>query len=376
MAYSDADLKSGIQNISYDPNKTNSWTEGAVNYIDNYLDAATPDELLQRYQYIKEQNPSNLDDWLKKNYGVSNSKDKAYYAAYTNFKNQVGRDPNANEFAQIAPVFYNPSDFGSGVSAGRQALATYAEQEKNKPENLVSKAGQYSGDVGQIFQSLLGRGATDQELQHFGSMLATKQLDPYTLSQFVQQLPEYQDIRTNKLVADQEAKDIASRSQLASELGQYDQNAFSKYKEDVISRYAQMGTQNSPALDFALTNLMGDIQKQRGAYMADVARQDYQNQRALKTGQALQATTYGRQDYENALNNYLGQRGYSQQRSDAMIDALNQRAWAGQDYYTQQRDYENYLRNNKPQQMNPWTQAGLALIPAAGQAAGSYYGSK
>jgi hypothetical protein len=75
---------------------------------------------------------------------------------------------------------------------------------------------------------------------------------------------------------------------------------------------------NSPSLDFALTNLMGDIQKQRSAYMADLARQDYQAQRGMGREDTLQNRGLQRQDYTDSQNRRYGlrtTRGSGQTRS-------------------------------------------------------------
>jgi hypothetical protein len=45
-----------------------------------------------------------------------------------------------------------------------------------------SNAGQYGGQVGGLFQEMLGRTATQEENDHFGKMLASGEVDPYDAS--------------------------------------------------------------------------------------------------------------------------------------------------------------------------------------------------
>lgn len=247
------------------------------------------------------------------------------YNIYSNAKDILGRDITENEFAQIAPRF------GTGnkqdIELGRAYLAQFADQEANSPDNLRKKGGQFSGDVNTIFNDLLQRGASQEEINHFGGLLASGEVDPYTLRQFVQQLPEYTS-----------AQDAKSRESLNTELTQYDQDFFNKGKENVLSRYAQAGIQNSPSLDFALTNLMGDIQKQRSSYLAGLAREDYSRGRDVQ-----------RQDYTNSMNRLYGQQDYSQQRGDAYSDLLTNRAFGSIDYQRQQDDLLRLL-NSQPRQ--------------------------
>jgi hypothetical protein len=248
---------------------------------------------------------------------------------YKAAQDSLGRDLTQNEFAALAPYF------GSGtpkeLEAGRAALAQIAENDKNSPQGLERRyqqnASQYGGQVGNVFQDLLKRGASQDEVNHFGKLLASGDVDEYTLRQFVQQLPEYQN-----------AQDTKERQNLSTELQGYDQSFFDKAKEGVISRYAQAGIQNSPSLDFALTNLMGDIQKQRSAYLADLSRQDYSGNKGS-----------ARQDYLSQMDQMYGNQNYSRNRGDALSDALRQRSYDVSDYTTQRNDLLDALSR----QQNP-----------------------
>ena len=266
---------------------------------------------------------------------------------YREATNMLGRDLTQNEFAQLAPYFGtgNPRD----VEAGRAALASYAEQQKKTPQALQSQAGQYSGDVNSIFNDLLKRGASQDEVNHFGSLLASGQVDAYTLKQFVSQLPEYT-----------QAQDKTERGRLNTELSGYDQDFFNRAKEDVISRYSKAGIQNSPSLDFALTNLMGDIQKQRSQYIAGLAREDYTRGRDVQ-----------RQDYGASMDQMLADKNYGRQRSDNYSDLLLNRSFASQDYQRQQDDLMRLLSGQQGQRRSG---SGGFLGGLAGAGIGGFLG--
>lgn len=346
-------------------NRTGTYGEGAIGQgIKEY---STLDNLLRSGQ-ISQKDYVTLSDQIK-NYlqpiGNQSMQGSAQASALTgagwydiqnNYRNAniyreasnlLGRDLTQNEFAQLAPYFGTGSQ--RDIETGRAALAAFAEQQKNTPQALQSRAGQYSGDVNGIFQDLLKRGATQDEVNHFGSLLASGQVDPYTLRQFVSQLPEYT-----------QAQDTQERERLNTELSGYDQDFFNKAKEDVLSRYTQAGIQNSPSLDFALTNLMGDIQKERGSYLAGLAREDYTRGRDVQ-----------RESYLSDLNRMYGNQDYGRQRSDQYSDLLLNRSFGSQDYQRQQEDLMRLLNSQGSQRrsgiggaIGPLLGAGIGAIGA------------
>lgn len=287
------------------------------------------------------------------------------FEIYKQGKELLGRDLTKNEFSQLAPIY------GSGtpreVEAGRAALAQYAEQQKNTPEALEKKyqagAGQYGGQVNQVFNELLKRGASQAEMDHFGKELASGNLDLYTLNQFVTQLPEYRQNEATALQIQQAQEDEAARKALDRELGQYDQDFFKKAQENVLSRYSQAGLQNSSALDIALTDLMGQIQKERSAYLTDVARRDYESARGAKREDYLQNKGLLREDYLSNLNRMFGNQDYGRARGDQLSDFYRDRGYGVADYTTQQRDLERLLNSyNSRQGSDPYAKIGRATI--------------
>lgn len=254
---------------------------------------------------------------------------------YQQFMASMGREPTQNELAAFAP--YTQSMGHSGV---KQYIAQYAESQnatKNENERLDKEAGQYSGSINDIYQSLLSRGATSDELQHFGRMMASGEVDAYTINEFLKQSTEYQT-----------TQDEAMRESLSEELAGYDQSLFNKGKEDIISRYASMGRQGSSSLDYALTDMLGEIANQRSEWLANLSASQYGSNKES-----------ARADYTTSMNDYLSDKAYSRSQQDA----LTQRGWDVSDYYRQSNDYQKYLDSQK----KDWWQYAL---PGATQATG------
>lgn len=249
----------------------------------------------------------------------------------------LGRDLTPQEIAQFKPRF------ADNVDTGRAYLAEFAQQEAKSPQALAKKAPQYSGQVNKTFQDLLSRGATQEEADYFGRLLATGQVTPYEVNQFVQQLPEYQNIQ-----------DKAFRGGLEGELAEYDEKAFGRERENILSQYTRAGLQNSSALDFAITDALGKVQEQRGQFLAGLSSQQYGGNKAAARG-----------DYEAQRNRYFEGQDYNRNRSDAYLDYLTQRADQGSDYTRQRDDYMNFLAN-QPKQKGP---GALEYAAGFGQAA-------
>ncbi len=320
-----------------------------------HLATLSPEDLLQRYRTIA----SDPGHWEK---SLSGFDDLENYSAYKALKGAYGRDIEAGEFSTALPYFRGPT----GIDNGRAYAAQIAQQQQKTPQALQKKAPGFSGDVNSIFQSLLQRGASQDEVNHFGSMLASGEVDAYTLNQFVSQLPEY----TQK-------QDATSRQNLNQELSGYDQDFFGKAKENVLSRYAKAGIQNSPSLDFALTNLMGDIQKERSQYMSGLAREDYTRGRDVQ-----------RQDYGSSMDRMFADRGYDRARNDQYSDALLNRGWNSADYQIQQNDLMRLLqaqgggrkRSGLGGAVGPLLGAGIGALAAGpggamtGAQIGGYFG--
>ena len=261
-------------------------------------------------------------------------------------KQVLGRDLTGTELDQFRPVFE-----GSDTE-GRAALARYAEDWKFSPEGLSQRSGEYSDDVGRLFQDFFQRDATQDELDYYGRQRAAG-VTPYELQAYLRETPEFR-----------KAEDERFRGDLAGELEGYDRDFFNKAQEDVISRARRGpgGAGTSTALDFALTNLMGDIAKERGRYLAGLSADQYGGNKAA-----------AREDYLGQRNRAYQQSDYRQGRSDYLQDRSYGRANELSDYRRQRDDYMRYLEQNRGGGGGfPWGEVAGAAV---GGAAGAFTGN-
>lgn len=256
----------------------------------------------------------------------------------------LGRDLTKNEIAQFTPSFSDPE-------SGKANIAAYAQQEAQKPSNLAKKGGEYSGDVNGVFQELLKRGATQEEVNHFGGMIASGQIDPYQLHQFVQATPEYQT-----------QQDTQFRGGLAKELQGYDQSFFDKSKQSVLSQFAKQGQSfgNSSSLDYALTDLMGKIAENRGKYLAGISAQQYGGNKDA-----------ARQDYQATQGNYMDSLNNSRNNTQGLQQYYTQRGNDLTDYNRQLNDYMTMQNNRQKQSPGLYDYLNLG-INAVGTGAKAY----
>lgn len=324
-------------------------------YVNAVISRLTPDQLLERY---KKATPESYGDPN----GIYGAMDGYNYQAYQTAKSMLGRDINANELMQILPYWRS----GEGQDAGKALLAQIAEREKNSPQALYKKAPEQYGAVDKVVSDFLQRSATPEERDHFGRLLASGEITPYDLQGFIKAQPEYQ-----------QTQDKQFREGLNSELSSYDTDFFNKAKENVISRFAQSqpgaSLTNNPSLDYALTDLMGNIAKERSKYLAGISADQYQGNKMA-----------AREDYRTTLDRTFGAQDYARQRQDQLMDYSQGRADNAYDYVTQRNDYMDYMnRMRGGSGKAPWGQiaagalgAGLgSMAGPAGAAAGWQIGS-
>lgn len=361
--YNEEELTNLLKSTPYDSNEAGSYVRNATNRWSAYLDQLSPSQLAARYKHYADQGINDLASYTQQKYGFGNAKDAAYYTAYKSAKDMLGRDLEANEFAQLAPMFYNPADFGSGIATGRQALAAFAEQESKSPAKLGLKAPEHYGTVDKTVQDFLKRSATPEEQAHFGKLLASGELDPYELQGFIKSQPEYQA-----------GQDKAFREGLNTELASYDTDFFNKAKEDVISRFARnqpgASISSNPSLDYALTELMGNISKERSKYLAGVSAEQYGGNKAA-----------AREDYRTNLDRMFGEQDYTRGRADTLSDYYRNRSDAAYDYATQRNDYLSALEKMQPRRDNrfsarDWINLGFGAVNTGANAYSAFSPSK
>lgn len=253
------------------------------------------------------------------------------------FKDQgrqiLGRDLSDQErasiLAQTVPLY---QDEWYGLDKGNQAAATALQglyQADQSPDKLrkaaEGKAGNFSPQVQQLFQSSLGRAPTAEESQHFGTLLATGNLDAYQLGQFLTQTPESQN-----------AKDKSFRSDLTGELQTQDEGYYkNKILPAITQQFAQQGrSTDSSAYAAMLAKAAQEQNTNREGFLSNLSASQYGANKSAASA-----------DYGKLLDQYYGGQNYNTQRAGQMSDAYTKRLTDLQDYQMQQQTYDRYLRS-------------------------------
>lgn len=248
------------------------------------------------------------------------------------FQEILGRAPTTAELAKVTPIFMGADANIHDVAGGRSAVAEIAMAEQNNPDTLAAKkrtelegkAPGFYSNVDGMFQSTLGRAATDAEKKHFGSLLADGSVDEYGLGSFLQQLPEYVT-----------KQDKTFRDSMSSELQTQDENY---YKDKILPSIAQDFARKGRSVDSsgyasALALAAQDQNKQRESFLSNLSASQYGSNK-----------TSARADYETLLNNYYNNQNYSRDRNASLSDASTARINELQNYNIQKSAYEDYLR--------------------------------
>jgi hypothetical protein len=294
----------------------------------NSLPVSGPEGDIKRYEEVYNR-PASQTDPNRGVYAWGDDANRTYQLAYNSFHNLFGRAPTQGEFSQAMGAFQGANSQITGNAYLANLQQQYQQNptlDPSNPNNSANKnVGDITGNVQQQFKTILGRAATQDELQHFTEAIRSNQTDAYGLSSFLKQQPEYQN-----------AQDTQFRSGLNSELAGYDQKAFDRQKQDVMSDYASRGFGGSSSLDYALTDLMGKLAENRGKYLAGVSSQQYGGNKDLAVGNYKNTVD---QFYNNYQQNRQGQNAYGQ----SLID----RGFQGADYGQQMRDYNNSINSQR-----------------------------
>lgn len=197
------------------------------------------------------------------------------------------------------------------------------------------------GLINQQFQSILGRPASQDELDFFGKFLDEGSLQHEEIGQVIQSLPEGQ---RKQLAADTSAYGAKLNEQNAAILDQAGASA--------ASRFAGLGRPQTSALGASVMQAGGQLAQARQSALADFY------------GQGLkQASGSGISLGENALS-----RGYG------LRDETRKRGYEIQDYYRQKNDYED--AKNASSGWNAITPEFVTgqVLGAAGKAGAAYLG--
>lgn len=275
-------------------------------------------------------------------------------AAYESFRQLFGRDPSETEFAQSLPAF------DSSANAGQSYLAQYKNTVENSPEGQQKKfLEQYNADpakwnqqIGGMFSTSLGREATEAEKKHFGSLLASGQVDEYGLNQFLQALPEYR-----------QKQDTEFRNTQRGEFEKADTQYYTdKLLPAIQAQMAQSGRSlESSGYASAMAQAAKQQSQEREKYLTNLSSQQYLG----RTGDA-------RKDYES----YIGQLGENRQRNYGLQDQLQGRSNQYADYNLQRDAYDQFLSRYGKQKKDwmDYTTFGLNSLNTAGDIYGKFRG--
>lgn len=251
---------------------------------------------------------------LPKYGGAGGSQQAMEYYAAQDFVKQFGRNPTQSELTMIAPAYAGDPNLTNSAT-GRAAISQYFQSLSNTPDQIaksnqekyLKEAPKHFDSVNSLFQSQLGRAATQDELNHFGSVLASGSTDQYQLQQFLQQQPEY----TSR-------QDEQFRNKLSGQLQTSDKEYFGSHiLPSIQETYAKQGRSfDSSAFQNAATQSAQAQNTQRDQYLAQLsasqyggrqeqAYQDYanmvQNQQGL-TNAGINARYQGVQNTQNRIN--------------------------------------------------------------------------
>ena len=280
-------------------------------------------------------------------------------SAIQDFSQIFGRNPTAGELAMLSPGYAGDPNTGN-TPQGKALVAKYYESQVNTPENLAAKQqAQYTADapkyydqVNTTFNSLLGRNATDDEKSHFGALMATGTVDPYSLQSFIQAQPEYQ---TNQ--------NKTFQNSLATQLQGYDKEYLNNsVLPSLQEAYAKQGRSfDSSSFQGALANAANQQNTTRENFLAGLTAQQYGNTSA------------------NAYNAYAGQIANQQALSNAGVNSQYSgiqntfgRSQDITDYMTQANAYNQYLARNGQRSQMQGALGGAASGASAGAAFGPY----
>lgn len=248
-------------------------------------------------------------------FGKGGAANDAQAWLYDYFSKTFGRAPTDDEIAQFAPIYQGSDPHVTDVAQGNAAVARY-HQQQNPNAQFEAGAKDNYGTVSQLFQQNLGRDATQEEKDHFGTLLASKQYDPYSIAQMLQNLPEHvkqQDAEFQKQMSDT----------LQKQDSQY-------YNEQVLPGIAQSFAKNGRSFDSsgyaqALAQAAQQQNRQRETFLSNLTANQYA----------------GSQD--RAYQDYANNRDYTRNYYDTQAQNNQNRLYQIQDFNMQKQAYDQYL---------------------------------
>lgn len=263
----------------------------------------------------------------------------AQSSAWNDFRETFGRNPTQAELNQAAVAYMSSDPHFENVAGGRGWIANYFQQQNaptaldlynQQQQKYQGQASQHFDTVSGVFQSLLGRAPTQDELNHFGTLIASGQTDAYQLQQYLQQTPEAQN-----------AADAKFRQQISGELNNVNQQFFGQYiQPNVMSQFASQGRDISGAstgLQFALANAAKEMQTNTQGYLANLSASQYGQNKS-------QATS----DYQTQLAQQMGIQNASLGNQISNQNNLQQQGWNWAQNASQNQNLMDFFNMSKP----------------------------
>ena len=283
------------------------------------------------------------------------------YYARLKFRELFGREARPDELASLSGAYDSGDKNIAGLSAGNSAVAQYYQAQENTPDKQYARqqaewkknAPNFYGNIDQLFQGKLGRAATQAERDHFGSLLASGQLNDYQLGEFVNALPE-----------NVQKQDRAFREGLNTDLQKQDSQYFNEQiMPGIQSSFANQGRDvRSSAFANSLALAAQGQNRQREQFLSNLTANQYAGSQGL-----------AQRDYLNSYGGYTGLQDYSRQRSAQLQDASTGRINELQDYAIQRRTYDEFLnRYGKQDKWMDYTNLALNGINAGANAYKAY----
>jgi hypothetical protein len=301
----------------------------------------------------------NLLDTLPQYGGAGGSQQAANYYAAHDFYKQFGRNPTQSELTSLAAAYMSGDPNIANTAGGQSAIAQYYQAIQNTPEKqnardlsaYTEKSSQYNDQINGMFQQSLGRDASYDELRHFGSMLASGQVDAYTVGQYLQALPE-----------SVKKQDADFRNSMNSELQASDARYFNEQvMPSIQSQFANQGRDfRSSGFANSLAQAATQQNRQRESFLSGLTADQYNSNKST-----------ARSDYETSLSRQYGLQDYSRQRSAQMQDASTNRVNELQNYALQKQAYDQYL--SRYGNRSGGLSGGISGA-SSGAMAGSYFG--
>lgn len=253
------------------------------------------------------------------------------YNAFNAFRQQFGRNPTQSELTMLTPSFAS----GGAYTTGPSAVAQYYQSLANTPSNLTANQNKnaleaykkdqanFDSQINGIFKQSTNRDATDAERQHFGSLLATGEIDPYGLTQLVGQTQEAQQNQTQKY------QDTLSKN-IQGTQGDY-------YKNQILPGLESNFTKQGRSFDSSgFQNAAVQAGKQQNY--------DLQNYLAqFGAGQYGQSASNQQNVYKQYMDSLYGRQNAGIAQIGGFQSDMGKRNQELFDYQTQMNAYNNYL---------------------------------